>query len=116
MNRDIAMKWVEDLRTPGLKQATAALFDGEGYCCLGRLCIVLGMQPFQHAPGVHTIGGNQCTLPDEAMDAAKIRSSNGRADGIEMGALKVKCLADANDGGATFAQIADWIEQHYRRL
>jgi hypothetical protein len=41
MKREIAEAWIADLRT-NPPQATGQLYDGEGYCCLGRLCLVVG--------------------------------------------------------------------------
>lgn len=119
MNREIAMKWVADLRTPGLKQAKSALFDGEGYCCLGRLCVVLGMQAARRGD-LWEFDGQNGLLPHSAVQAAELLNEDGsRIDGsaISFGdLLEYKALCEANDDGVTFAQIADWIEQNWRML
>lgn len=58
MNRENILKWVVDLETTTEPQATDALYDGVGYCCLGRLCKVAGLEfvPVDHDYKVETTG------------------------------------------------------------
>ena len=44
MKEDIAKKWVKALRSGKYKQCQKRLYDGEGYCCLGVLCKILGKE------------------------------------------------------------------------
>lgn len=43
MKKEIADLWIADLRA-NPPQAKGALFNGQGHCCLGRLCVVLGFE------------------------------------------------------------------------
>lgn len=50
MKNDATRAWAEDLRTTDAKQVNDYLTlhigpNTEGYCCLGRLCIVAGLDP-----------------------------------------------------------------------
>ena len=99
MNRDIAEKWIADLRA-NPPQAKGTLFDGHGHCCLGRLCIVAGKLNRE-------ISGFSI-LTDEIADWAGMKSRDGRYPG---GFL----VAD-NDSGKTFAEIAGIIEAHIDEL
>ena len=80
MNRDVALNWVDALRSEHYKQGKGRLCYGDSYCCFGVLCEVLGVN-------------------------GDYRSCLGWPN-----------LVDANDGGATFLEIADWIEQNWDRL
>jgi hypothetical protein len=106
MNREIAEKWIADLRA-NPPQARLVLFDGTGHCCLGRLCVLAGMIP-KRANTRYIFADNDATLPDEVMAWAEIHSS--------CGSYPYGSLADDNDSGKTFAEIADIIEAHIDEL
>ena len=106
MKRDIAEKWIADLRA-GPLQARMVLFDGTGHCCLGRLCVLAGLTP-KHTNARYFFADNDVTLPVEVMAWAGVRSSCGN--------YRDTCLADDNDSGKTFAEIADIIEAHIDEL
>jgi hypothetical protein len=38
--KEFLIKWIADLRTPGLIQTESQLRKGDAYCCLGRFCEV----------------------------------------------------------------------------
>lgn len=110
MNKQIADLWIADLRS-NPPQSRKVLFDGHGYCCLGRLCVVQGLEPrvFDYN-GVKRFEFDGCEtlLPDTIANAADIASSEGRyAD---------RSLVDDNDTGKSFAEIADIIEKHWEEL
>ena len=108
MNRDIAEKWIADLRA-NPPQAKGALFDGKGYCCLGRLCVLAGLEP-EHVPDsiCYKFLGHSEWLPPKVSDWAGMKGQGGRYPG--------GVLADHNDSGKTFAEIADIIESHIDEL
>lgn len=109
-------KWVEELRSGKYQQATQALCRGGAYCCLGVACQMMGLQSRpgaihildENAEDVLTdvliFGGETTSAPDEVVEHLSLRTSVGgdAEDNV--------CLAEMNDEGATFAQIADAIE------
>ena len=99
MNRAIGKEWAADLRA-GPPQAKEVLFDGTGYCCLGRLCVLAG---------VPEILLRKVYLPSHLiLDWAGMKTPNGRYRGGS--------LVKDNDAGKTFAEIADIIEAHMDEL
>ena len=94
MNAEIKQKWVEALRSGKYQQGHYALQTGEAYCCLGVLCVVTGTKIFE---------GNS-TRPDDCS-----------YDGIlAHGVNNNECarLWAMNDSNRSFAEIADYIEEH----
>ena len=121
MKREVAEKWVADLRTPGLKQARQVLFDGKGYCCLGRLCVVQGREFEEIVTRDYVMKRTkECSsLPPIIRRETGVDHPEGcpRDDGtIKVGGVEYSSLASANDDGRTFAEIADAIEQNWERL
>lgn len=124
MNRDIAIKWIADLRSPEAQQGKGSLVTETGHCCLGRLCLVLGhtvtmnneMLGWSKVDG----DGNHKVLPHKIMREAEIDSNNGTPkDGRKIifpDHGEFIHLADANDSGVTFTEIATWIEANWRDL
>lgn len=115
MKEEIAKAWVADLRT-NPPQAKEVLFDGKGYCCLGRLCVVLGMKPVQEN---HGFIFERCEKDDEygwkvlgpwAQETAGLRTKTGET--IDQSHE----LTQMNDEGYSFVEIADFIEANWRNL
>lgn len=106
MNVDIGKKWVAALRGGSYSQTTKVLFDGEGYCCLGVLCSVLGYPFLSSGPSLSRPGeesfaceGAETFLPDA------VRQSTGITAQAESD------LVNLNDSqGSTFLEIAEYIE------
>lgn len=121
MKEDIAKIWVAALRDPSAKQHTGSLRDkGEGRCCLGKLCDLapsaIGRwvgRSFECSDG----DGNAATLPGGVRQWAGLQTGSGDIDidGPYIGDGYSE-LCSANDGGVTFAEIADFIEANWRRL
>lgn len=121
MNKAIATKWAEALRSGSYGQCKEVLQRGTGgFCCLGVLCDLhrqakggewVGPQP-------HTVGGliyqpaeggeDYSMLPEAVAAWAGIRCANPSADG--------EGLAVRNDEGWTFNQLADLIETRWEDL
>jgi hypothetical protein len=91
----LVKKWISALRSGKYKQAHGALKGRDGYCCLGVLCVVAGIE----------IG------PDEGYLSVPVQQLAGLAS--EVGCIKgSQSLANLNDAGKSFAEIADIIESH----
>jgi hypothetical protein len=95
MDKDIKAKWLEALRSGRYRQGEGALRVDDKFCCLGVLCDLI-------APG-EWMGGvfraNEVFLPESLNSTLGI----GEQD-LE--------LAEMNDSGKSFAEIADYIEQN----
>lgn len=138
MNKEFADRWVADLRDPNNKQCPSVLHDGVGYCCLGRALVVGG---FKLVPrriedddvenlvedGGFVIDGTQKEdgtrgeaegLNRRAMEAIGFNYPDGSTiDGsFVISGRSFPSLAEANDGGISFAEIADWVEKNWERL
>lgn len=111
MKQDIAKKWVKALRSGKYKQTKEVLFNGTGYCCLGVLCEVVGMSPTRDLRGFH-YDNMGLLLPEAAMQLSGIKTDG--ADLIIAG--RYTTLANQNDHGKSFKQIANFIEKHWKDL
>jgi len=122
MQQTIAKMWVNALRSGHYNQGEGALKTYEGFCCLGVLCDVLG-RSFTEDNGdsdhPFRCEGEGESLPETVREEAGMRSSLGNlpeGEHMEVLGKAQPSLAHANDGGATFQEIADFIETHYEIL
>lgn len=108
MNPEIKQKWIEALRSGKYAQTTKVLktFDNR-FCCLGVLCDIINPNKWvenktypQYMEYKLEYQGFFKMAPPEIMGNAEIATSSCEA------------LARRNDGGDTFNEIADWIEQN----
>ena len=84
--------WLEALRSGKYKQGRYTFRNGDKYCCLGVLCMVL-----KHPEWIKLVRDNYALL----RDYSKLMRS------------ETDSLAHMNDNpDSTFAQIADYIEAH----
>jgi hypothetical protein len=99
--------WVEALRSGKYQQARAQLHDDDGaMCCLGVACDVSGLDEWQGRYGGLYYGGKYAVLPAPVKHWLGLRDNTG-----EFGPnLNDYSLANRNDKGATFAELADLIE------
>lgn len=115
-----AMRWVKALRSGKYKQGKGKLknTDDNSYCCLGVLGEINGIDS-EHLERSGLLNGDTKTK-------CGIKDSSGqpyRSDKVSV-PIKIKtknksefaCLTYANDDGATFEQIANWIEKNYKLL
>ena len=122
MKKNKAMKLVRALRSGEYNQGTGRLVDGgDNFCCLGVACNIststLGWK--RRKDGRWYIGGDWGDLPRSIMREYGFNTQKGtRIDGapIIIEGKVYACLAHANDLGATFVQIADYIENNYKEL
>ena len=96
------------------EQCKGALHNGHEYCCLGVMSKVLLGDPeiFIQDDGKAAFGWEQTGefAPASVEHRLGLRSVIGDLSGAELNGKK--SLADANDAGATFAEIAAFIREH----
>lgn len=108
MNPELKAKWIADLRANPDLQGRMYLRSTDGkFCCIGRLCEVMGVE-FDHGRK-----GYVFTSGEEGF--AFVRNSQIPTPLIERFDLSEKeqdILVGKNDASLTFAEIADWIEEN----
>lgn len=127
MNPTIKAEWISRLRSGEYTQAKAVLreaYSGPevgGFCCLGVLCEIaveddVTQMLYQNGQFFYGsgMGSRTSLLPDEVQAWAGIQGGAGLIenytyDGDGRGHAD---LADINDSGKTFAEIADIIEEY----
>lgn len=97
----VTEKWIPALRNPENRQGRGVLMDAAGaMCCLGLAMREAGV-PYETQPGSNAVfDGGADTMP-------KIEQCSGI---IGIPRSLANSLAECNDNGATFAQIADFLE------
>lgn len=105
MKKDIAIRWVEALRSGKYGQAQTQLKDGDNYCCLGVLCEIT---QDRHA---YRFDGNTLRCEDEAEREILPDSIRG-AFGITLN-QQDDFTGMNDDMGMSFAQIADYIQAKF---
>lgn len=100
MDAEIKRKWVEALRSGQFQQTKKFLHKDGAYCCLGVLCVVTGTSI--NAQGTGAGGGDDYLVVHDLLGRGKIHSQEVSRDLWKMN--------DVDD--ASFAEIADYIEEH----
>ncbi len=110
MDQVVKTKWLAALRSGNYKQTKKFLRNADGFCCLGVLCDIVdsggwrgneereGFTSFEHWDGT--------TIPHEELLVDSGLGFGGDA------ILVAERLAEMNDGGSTFKEIADYIEKN----
>ena len=98
--------WIAALRSGEYKQGSEFLKRDGKFCCLGVLTEINGWS-FE----------NQTYLSEEGAEAVKADAATGTGNLEFMGLPKYKdttypTLAAMNDAGVSFAEIADFLEEH----
>lgn len=113
MKKSIAKQWVAALRSGQYAQGQGCLRDGGSFCCLGVLCDLhsTATNKGQWGDGeYHTASDSDCNVPtDDVCEWAGLRENNPEISDCVT-------LAEMNDEGASFAEIADKIEANWERL
>ena len=111
MNQIIKQKWLDALRSGQYEQTRANLRNKHGFCCLGVLCDLYVKEytdvNWVYQDSRYQLINNKATLPYEVREWAKLKESNPlvkSGDGLTS-------LAELNDGGKTFNEIAQVIEE-----
>ena len=119
MNPKVKELWLTALRSGDYARAEGKLSDGIGYCCLGVLCDIASKQGLGRWDSdldfyrrYVDIGGDysQATLTEGVKEWSGLSDYVGR---FESGGGHAMSLAAMNDGGASFAMLADTIERYF---
>jgi hypothetical protein len=110
MNPEIKAKWVSALRSGEYTQLDGhlAMAGSNKMCCLGVLVDVAGKWDENFYDGYRMCDGN-CSLPPDEL-CASVGLPPPARDGSYRATI-VNRLADMNDQGKTFEEIADYIEK-----
>ena len=115
MNSQIKERWVRALRSGQYEQTKGILHNNQGYCCLGVLCDLYAKehdvewQEPHEDNSFYTMNGCGSTLPDVVVEWADVEDTS--PDVTFKG--RVISLANLNDSGKTFDQIAQVIEENF---
>ena len=111
MDQEIKQKWVKALRSGKYKQGETYLHRTDNrFCCLGVLCDLAAKEGVVSAiksdedDVAYAYDAWSQILPPSVMAWADLADANPVAG--------AHALANLNDTGTTFAQIADIIEEH----
>lgn len=115
---DNAKRWVEALRSGQYEQTRNDLRDENGYCCLGVACElyreVTGRGEWERdEDGFTQFLDRALLLPEPVREWLGLRTEGG--DFIDRAGDR-SSLAERNDEGATFDEIADIIESELEGL
>lgn len=120
MKEAAAKAWTEALRSGKYKQGAGVLRDESGrFCVLGVLCDLYDPTGWSRgairtytnpAPGF-SYRGLHDVLPMPVMEQAGIADQRG-----ELWSLDGQSLAEMNDAGKSFVELADIIEREWRNL
>ena len=118
MNPTVKAQWLEALRSGSLQQGEGWLQRGDAYCCLGVLCEVavqaMVIAPARDVDGVMHYETKSTSLPDLVFNWAGLPEGNQWSSASDNFKLHVQDkLIELNDvDGASFDEIADWIEEN----
>lgn len=107
MDAQLKAKWVEALRSGKYHQADSMLRvykskeEGYSFCCLGVLCDTMGAKWLAGKP---VLGDVNIGNTDEEL----LGEHGLRISGLDEKTQQT--LAEMNDGGSPFSEIADYIE------
>jgi hypothetical protein len=108
MNKQLKVKWLKALRSGEYRRAegTLATMDGKKFCCLGVLADIQGCtwKPDTTEHGLVPLAKNGRALVKGSDDFLPVRRAGG------LTSEQQGILADMNDDGKTFKQIAKYIE------
>ena len=117
MKKEIADMWVKALRSGKYGQAQGRLAEaGNSFCCLGVLCSLAPQEVgefigdlFIYTNSEGNEAGEREKLPRPVREWSGVKGSYGER-------FTKFSLADLNDYGKTFAEIADIIESEWELL
>lgn len=119
MHKDIALKWADALLSGDYSQGSNFLRgQNNDFCCLGVLCNLHAqshpeiaekeVDPSRYLGALHY-------LPEQVEFWADMKSNKGSSS-IYINGRSYSSLADANDRGVSFRDIANWIKNNYEKL
>lgn len=106
MNKEVKERWVTALRSGEYRQTKEKLRDDKGFCCLGVLCDLYSKEYWKPFLGEDRFSflGETGVLPEIVYIWASLNNKNPSANYIS--------IAEINDNGDSFKEIADLIEKH----
>lgn len=122
MNEQRAMEWADALESGEYPQAQGGLRSKRGFCCLGVACNMHAQTHPEIAEqqDSHLYYMGQSSFPPlEVCDWMGMYSrKGGRKDlaAVLINGNRYLNLADANDEGVTFKDIAKYIRENWREL
>ena len=123
MRKDIAEKWVEALRSDLFVQGQDMLANIKRteHCCLGVLCEIAienGVRVKVETEGEEYMkfAGEGYRLPHVVKEWADMMFDDGRLFDEDTEDLPLDSLAELNDSGSSFKEIADHIEEYWEFL
>lgn len=116
MINDNAKKWLAALRSGEYQQGRGALCRADRFCCLGVACAVyqkdVGDLKVKDVANMTEFDGETGVLPKRMQAWLGINDENPDLyDG-----QRERPMASRNDSGATFADLANLIEQNESRV
>ena len=103
MDPEVKAAWIEDLRSGKYKQTKYALQDSEGgYCCLGVLNSIT----------LPRLGKKSCPVTESGYEFDEFVGEDVIENLLGFNAFARIQLADLNDKGKSFSEIAVWIEKN----
>lgn len=121
MKEEVKNLWVAALRSGKYRQHKQKLNTPDGYCCLGVLCDISGLgnwldRVFDSVYVVDNDNHHQAVYPpQEVIDWAGMGSLDGSFR-LNNEDYNYSDLANLNDRGMTFAEIANIIDVHWEKL
>ena len=113
---DIRTQWIAALRSGKYTQVTDYLHTDKGFCCLGVLCelaVKAGViEPANRNRVNFTYVDEEKSLPPAVRNWVGLNSDSGTYEEHRYR----KCLANDNDQGKSFTDIADVIASNPRGL
>jgi hypothetical protein len=99
ISKSLYANWLNDLESGLAPQGQFSLFDGTGYCCLGRLC---------------KIAGRPITIDEDdyANNQGRICGLNYAFTHRLLGDALTAHLTQMNDTFCTFKEIAQYLTSH----
>jgi hypothetical protein len=111
MKKHVALKWVKALRSGKYKQGNFRLQKGDTYCCLGVLCEIAPKSVSRQLEPDGRLFG--VCMADQQL--VKVWAGIDNCYRMVPWSLS-KSLSYKNDTGASFEEIADFIEKHWEKL
>lgn len=114
MKQELKTKWITALRSGKYRKSTRVLkryfkTTAPGHCCLGVLCEII-KNDFPHAEDL--LQSNRLiALPKRSVTSCASLLDQETLAHVGLDSEQQRKLAGKNDKGATFRQIADYIEK-----
>lgn len=114
MKKENADKWVAALRSGKYKQTKGHLQTADGFCCLGVLLDINGIQPVKGETvadhDVYYYGEERAVIANQFLTTCDIKEPSGMFSSETERNTQLSAL---NDDGKSFAEIADIIEKNW---